>query len=111
MAQRNCRRGGRAIPTKPRRGRDTMFQLRREFLLFVTTVALVSPQAVSAQVLYGSLVGNVRDASDAAVPGTAVIITNSETNFSRQVLTNEAGIYNFTSVPAGIYDLKVSREG
>jgi hypothetical protein len=88
-----------------------MFQLRREFLLFVTTVVLVSPQAVTAQVLYGSIVGNVRDASDAAVAGTAVIITNSETNFSRQVITNEAGIYNFTSVPAGIYDLKISREG
>src|SRR5215813_1325182 len=88
-----------------------MFRFRHELLLLATALVTLSPRAVTAQVLYGSIVGNVRDASDAAVAGTAVTVTNTETNFSRQVLTNEAGIYNFTGVPAGIYDLKVSREG
>ena len=88
-----------------------MLQCRREFMLAFAALILLSPHAVFAQVLYGSIVGNVRDSSDAAVAGATVVINNAETNFSRQVLTNEAGIYNFTSVPAGAYDLKVTCEG
>ena len=39
--------------------------------------ALSTPQNVHSQVLYGSLVGNVRDTSDAVVAGDSVTITNS----------------------------------
>jgi len=88
-----------------------MHQFRRELLLSVGIFVLLSPQTVIAQVLYGSIVGNVRDASDAAVGGALVAIMNAETNFSRQALTNDAGIYNLTGVPAGTYELKVSRDG
>src|SRR5205807_6796185 len=65
----------------------------------------------SAQVLYGSLVGNVRDASDAAVAGAIVSITNTETNYTRQTTTNESGGYDLAAVPAGTYVLKVTKDG
>jgi hypothetical protein len=70
-----------------------------------------SAQIARAQVLYGSIVGNVRDASEAAVAGATVSITNTETNFTRQVTTNESGGYDLSAVPAGTYVLKVSKEG
>jgi hypothetical protein len=55
----------------------------------------------AAQVLYGSIVGNVRDASEAAVAGATVTITNPETNFTRQAATSESGGYDLSAVPAG----------
>src|ERR1017187_5234475 len=44
-----------------------------------------------AQVLFGSIVGNVTDASGAAVPDATVKVTQRETNESREVKTNDTG--------------------
>ncbi len=73
--------------------------------------ALVGPQAGEAQVLYGSIVGNVRDASDAVVVGARVVITHTETKQSREETTNVMGGYSFPTLPPGTYDLRVSKEG
>src|SRR5574340_58877 len=73
--------------------------------------ALATPPAIYAQVLYGAVVGNVKDASDAVVTGAAVVITNSETRQSRQETTNVMGGYSFPTLPPGTYELKVSKEG
>ncbi len=61
--------------------------------------------------LYGSIVGNIRDASGAAVPGAIVTITNKETNQVRSTTTNEEGGYNVPTVQSGTYDVKATREG
>jgi outer membrane receptor protein involved in Fe transport len=64
-----------------------------------------------AQVLYGSLVGNVTDATGASVPGAAIKITHIQTNETREVRTNDSGIYTLSTVPAGTYQVAISREG
>jgi hypothetical protein len=64
-----------------------------------------------AQILYGSAVGNVRDASDAAVAGATVTMTNTQTNQSRQTLTNETGAYSIPTLEPGIYSVRVAKEG
>ncbi|HEY2934725.1 MAG TPA: TonB-dependent receptor [Acidobacteriota bacterium] len=66
---------------------------------------------VQAQVLYGSIVGNVRDQSQAAVPGATVTITSRDTNLSRETLTNDEGVYSFPTVQTGTYTMKVSLSG
>jgi Carboxypeptidase regulatory-like domain len=81
-----------------------------KLLPMLALLLLVSPRG-RAQVLYGSIVGNIHDPSEGAVAGATVTITNAETNFSRQASSNEAGIYNLTNVPAGAYQIKVSKEG
>lgn len=45
-------------------------------------LAINSP--TQAQVLYGSIVGNVKDKSDAVVSGATVRITNKKTNVTRE---------------------------
>jgi len=72
---------------------------------------LLAPQPGQAQVLYGSIVGNVRDASDAVVVGARVVIVHSETKQSREETTNVMGGYSFPTLPPGTYDLRVSKEG
>lgn len=73
--------------------------------------AFLAPERASAQVLYGSLVGNVRDSSDAAVPKATITAINKGTNQSREVMTDEAGGYGFTDLQGGIYTLKVTQQG
>ena len=57
------------------------------------------------------MVGNVVDASGAAVPGATVKITETSTNESRSVRTNEAGVYNVTTVAAGTYRIEIAKTG
>lgn len=81
------------------------------FFVSLTLVLVLSPTALHAQILYGSLVGNVTDPTGAAVPGAAVTITNKGTGLSRETTTNDAGEYSFTNVITGSYDVKVVGKG
>ncbi|HYO84716.1 MAG TPA: TonB-dependent receptor [Bryobacteraceae bacterium] len=63
------------------------------------------------QILYGSLVGNVRDASGASVPDAQVTIRNTSTGQSRSATTDANGAYSFPTLTAGTYDLSVTKEG
>jgi hypothetical protein len=82
-------------------------------LVVVSAIALgfCLPSAARAQVLYGSIVGNVQDSSGAALPGATVSIMSKETNLERTGVTNETGGFTFTNVQAGLYDVKVSMQG
>lgn len=77
----------------------------------VAVLLAVCIQPAAAQILYGSLTGNVTDPSGAAVVGATVTITQTETNQTRTTTTNEAGIYSFPTIPGGTYELKVSAQG
>lgn len=69
------------------------------------------PAPATAQVLYGSLVGNVTDASGAAVPQAAIKVTQVETNQSRDAHSNESGAYSFPTIPGGTYTVAVVKTG
>jgi hypothetical protein len=65
----------------------------------------------AAQILYGSIVGVIKDSQGAVVPGAGVIITNRETNLTRETTTNEEGAFSLVNVLPGPYDVKVSLTG
>ena len=65
------------------------------------TLSIVTPCNAGAQVLYGSIVGQISDASGAATPGATVTITNRDTGLTRTAVSNETGAYSFTNVLAG----------
>jgi hypothetical protein len=69
------------------------------------------PAPSHAQVLYGSIVGAVTDASGLAVPGATVKITQTETNQARETTTNETGAYTFPNVASGTYKVDVTLSG
>ena len=71
--------------------------------------AAVSP--ARAQVLYGSIVGNVTDASGAAVPGATVTITDEQRSLTRNEVTDDTGHYTFSTVPTGTYRVRVALTG
>src|SRR5947207_11600944 len=74
-------------------------------------MALTGAHPASAQVLYGSIVGNVVDQNGAVVPGAAVLATNQGTGVAANTTTNGVGEYNFVTLQAGTYTIKVAAAG
>jgi hypothetical protein len=77
----------------------------------VLLATVVGIPAAGAQVLYGSIVGNVTDGTGAALPGATVTIEQSETKLKRELVTDAAGAYHFTAVPTGTYSVSVVMSG
>jgi hypothetical protein len=91
-----------------RSGRPSVYRLGA--LLLVSCLWLFSGTGV-AQVLYGSVVGNIKDASGASIPGATVTITNKATSLTRDVTTSPDGSYSIVNVLPGTYDVKVALQG
>lgn len=79
--------------------------------LIVSALLLVTAGSANSQVLYGSIVGNVTDPSDAAIAGAEVTVVNTETNQSRRTTTDALGAYSMPTLQAGVYDIRVAKEG
>ncbi|RPI23070.1 MAG: TonB-dependent receptor [Acidobacteria bacterium] len=79
--------------------------------ILLAALSFVSVDTVQAQVLYGSVSGNVKDATGGAIPGVEVTITNPATNFTQTAATNDAGAFLISNVPKGTYTLKVTMAG
>lgn len=65
----------------------------------------------SAQSIYGTLVGTVTDESGALLPHVSVTATQTETNISRSVQTNDTGSYNLPNLLPGTYQIVVTLSG
>ncbi len=74
-------------------------------------IALLTQGPANAQVLYGSVVGTVTDPSDAPLPGATITVTQKETGLSRTVVTSDLGAYSVPNLPAGTYEVGVSKSG
>ena len=74
-------------------------------------ILVVAAASASAQTLYGGVVGSVRDAQGAVVPGAIVTLVNTGTNLTRDTVTDAQGAYSFVNVLAGHFDVKVALQG
>src|SRR5271169_7032595 len=61
-----------------------------------------------AQVLYGSLTGNVTDPNKASVPNAKVEALNVGTGIVRQTTSDDRGMYLFSNAAAGLYTITVT---
>ncbi|MDQ3348883.1 MAG: carboxypeptidase-like regulatory domain-containing protein, partial [Acidobacteriota bacterium] len=78
-------------------------------LVALAAGALAPP--VQAQVLYGSIVGEVRDSTGGVMPGAAVTVTNNETKATRESVSDAGGAYQFPSLQPGTYTVVVRLTG
>ena len=83
----------------------------RSTALAFALMFMLSVDPASAQVLYGSIVGVVTDASGASVPDASIKITQSGTGFTREMKSGSEGQYSFPAVPGGSYEIVVSKTG
>ena len=82
-------------------------------LVVVAALLLVGSAGdrLSAQILYGTLLGNVSDSTGAMIPGAQVTIINEGTGLTRTGEANAAGAYNFSTVATGTYRVEVRSDG
>jgi hypothetical protein len=64
-----------------------------------------------ASAINGEITGTVTDPSGAAVAGAAVQITNTDTGFKQSGKSGDNGLYRFTVLPLGTYEVQVQATG
>ena len=84
---------------------------RRALMVVVLVGAFSSATASHAQSTYGSLTGQVTDATGAAVVAADVTFTDVDTNYSQVTKTDSSGVYIFKLVSPGRYSLAISALG
>src|SRR5262245_33692245 len=83
---------------------------RRIRPIALTFLILFLAAPLGAQTL-GTITGEVKDASGAAVAGAAVQVRNVATNGIRAATTNEEGVYSIPALVPGIYDIRAEKPG
>lgn len=66
---------------------------------------------VAAQTINGVIAGIVTDAQGGVLPGVTVTARNSETGFTRTVVTEADGRYRLAALPPGRYHLRAELQG
>ncbi len=74
--------------------------------LILATVTLTLAQGATAQ-----LSGIVKDPSGGVLPGASVNITQTDTGFKRETVSDAEGAFSFPAIPIGPYRLEVMLQG
>jgi hypothetical protein len=80
-------------------------------IIVATIGALLVATSALAQTPTGTILGAVRDAQGAAIPGATVTATNLGTQFSRNTVTDDTGEYALRLLPVGNYMVEVTLPG
>ena len=88
-----------------------MNRVIRVLALLTLGLAGGTPGLVHAQGLSGQIGGSVTDGSKGAIPGATVTVRNTATAVTRETVTDAQGLFVFTNLFAGTYDLKVTMSG
>jgi len=80
-------------------------------LCLFAIVVLTASALAQTQITSGTIQGTVLDANGAAVPGAAIELKNTETNFSRSLTTDDEGRFAALQLPPGRYTVTVSKQG
>ena len=81
------------------------------FALGALVGCMLYPTPAAAQLNAGRIVGTVTDPSHAPVPQATVVVTDTATNLSVTVITNERGDYVVTPLNPGVYRVTVTLDG
>ncbi len=84
----------------------TMKQFSRSACILAVASACLWGQAFT-----GTITGTVTDPNNAAIPNATVRVRNQATNDSRQQNSSPDGLYIFSQLPPGIYEVTVEMQG
>src|SRR6476659_7063455 len=76
-----------------------------------TLMALASLSSSVRADVTGSILGVVRDATQAVVPSARIVATNAGTNFSQETVSAPDGSYRLLALPAGTYSVTATASG
>src|ERR1700747_857341 len=74
-------------------------------------IALVAPSLLCAQAYFGTVSGELTDASGAVVQGASVMLSDEEKGFNFITTSDNSGRYLFRSVAPGLYAVTAEAKG
>ena len=81
-------------------------------LIVAVMLVLLSCGAIVANAqTTGTIYGRVTDPNGAGVPGATVTVANTGTDLKRTSNTDSEGLYSFTLLPVGKYNISVNAQG
>ena len=80
-------------------------------VLVTLAVTMLSAGQADAQVAGATLSGTITDPSGAAIVGAKVLITNTATGVTRDVIADSAGLYSAPNLLPGPYEVTVGASG
>ena len=84
----------------------------RGLLVAAAALVLLTPFTPTfAQSTSATVSGTIDDGTGALIPGVTVLATNNGTGLATTVVSNEAGTYNFASLPPGVYTVSARLPG
>jgi hypothetical protein len=87
----------------------SLFSPLRASFVVALLIAVAAPSR--AQSTFGSIVGTVRDASGAVIPGATVIATNKGTNAARTATSDGSGDFTLSNIDIGVYSVTITATG
>src|ERR1700723_1306974 len=88
-----------------------MTNVHRLVLILAVVASVLPSEAVAQGETTSAIVGQVRDTTNAVVPGATVAIANLETGLRRSAKTDDAGRFNFPQLKTGTYSVKAEGQG
>jgi hypothetical protein len=85
--------------------------LRSVASVIICCLLVAAGSFARAQSTFGSVRGNVQDASGAAIPDAQIVLHSTDENTERAVNTDTSGAFVFENVKAGKYTLRAHRDG
>lgn len=86
---------------------ELLMKLITRLTLGLTLTAL----HIFAQAFTGTITGTVTDPKGASIPGATVRARNEATSDTRQQVSNNEGLYTFSQLPPGSYEVTVEMQG
>src|ERR1035437_5667649 len=80
-------------------------------IVFLIATLVVNASLMRAQLVGGTIAGEVVDPSNATVDHATVLIHNEETGNERSLATSGDGAFSAPSIPVGTYTVSVKRDG
>ena len=87
-----------------------LYSARTRFLILYLSYLVLLP-FLHAQLVGGTIAGDVVDPGNAALVGAKVIIRNEETGGVRELVTAQGGAFSAPSIPVGVYSVSVTQDG
>jgi hypothetical protein len=82
-----------------------------KFTICALLVCLITCLSLEAQLPTATILGTIKDATGAVLPGVSLTVTSAETGQVRTTITAEDGSYRVSALPVGGYSIKAELTG
>src|SRR5467141_2996396 len=94
-----------------RRSGSILFHSRQAALQTLLLAFALSPIVLVAQGYFGTVSGELTDATGAVVQGARVVLTDQQKGFAFNTTSDSNGRYLFRSIPPGVYAVSAESKG